>query len=50
MKLGYIYYGQRDYQTALINFNRALEVRPGNAYAVKAVENAKTAIAGRPNK
>ena len=50
MKLGYIYYGQRDYQTALINFNRAVQVRPGDAYAVKAVENTKTAIAGRPHK
>ncbi|MEG3860081.1 tetratricopeptide repeat protein, partial [Microcoleus sp. herbarium12] len=30
MKLGYVYYGQGEYQTALINFNRALQVRPGN--------------------
>jgi tetratricopeptide (TPR) repeat protein len=45
MKLGYIYYGQRDYQTALINFNRALQVLPGDAYAVKAVDNTKMAIA-----
>ena len=44
MKLGYIYYGQGDYQTALINFNRALQVRPGDAYAVKAVYNTKSAI------
>ncbi|MEG4092897.1 tetratricopeptide repeat protein [Microcoleus sp. Pol12B4] len=44
MKLGYIYYGQGDHQTALINFNRALQVRPGNAYAVKAVYNTKSAI------
>ncbi len=45
MKLGYTYYGQRDYQTALIIFNRALQARPGNAYAVKAIENTKMAIA-----
>ncbi|MFM9266987.1 tetratricopeptide repeat protein [Tychonema sp. BBK16] len=45
MKLGYAYYGQGDYQTALINFNKALQVRPGNAYAVKAIENTKIAIA-----
>jgi tetratricopeptide (TPR) repeat protein len=45
MKLGHIYYGKRDYETALINFNRALQVRPGNAYAVKAFENTKSAIA-----
>ncbi|MEG4535558.1 hypothetical protein [Microcoleus sp. D2_18a_D3] len=44
MKLGYIYYGQGDYQTALINFNRALQIRPGDAYAVKAVDNTKSAI------
>lgn len=50
MKLGYVYYAQRDYQTALINFNRALQVRPGDAYAVKAVENAKTAIVGSRTK
>jgi tetratricopeptide (TPR) repeat protein len=44
MKLGYIYYGQGDYQTALINFNRALQLRPGDAYAVNAVDNTKSAI------
>ncbi len=44
MKLGYAYYGQGEYQTALINFNRALQVRPGDAYAVKAVDNTKMAI------
>ncbi|MEG3842071.1 tetratricopeptide repeat protein [Microcoleus sp. herbarium14] len=45
MKLGYAYYGQGDYQTALINFNRALQMSPGNTYAVKAVDNTKKAIA-----
>ena len=50
MKLGYVYYAQRDYQTALINFNRALQVRPGDAYAVKAVANTKMAIAGSRTK
>lgn len=44
MKLGYIYYGQGDYETALINFNRALHIRPGDAYAVKAVYNTKSAL------
>ncbi|MEG4235494.1 tetratricopeptide repeat protein [Microcoleus sp. Pol11C3] len=47
MKLGYTYYGQGDYQTALINFNRALQIRPGDAYAVKAVDNTKSAIVQR---
>lgn len=50
MKLGYVYYAQRDYQTALINFKRALQVRPGDAYAVKAVDNTKMAIAGSRTK
>lgn len=45
MKLGYTYYGQRDYQTALIIFNRALEAGLGNVYAVKAIDNTKMAIA-----
>jgi len=49
MKLGYAYYGQGDYQTALVNFNRALQVRPGDAYAVKAVSNTKSALA-KPSK
>ncbi len=44
MKLGYVYYAQRDYPTALIHFNKALEARPGDGYALKAVENAKSAI------
>lgn len=44
MKLGYTYYGQGDYQTALIIFNRALQARPGNTYAVKAIDNTKMAI------
>ena len=45
IKLGYTYYGQREYQTALIIFNRALQARPGNVYAVKAIDNTKMAIA-----
>ena len=45
MQLGKLAYNKGDFQTALINFNRALQVRPGDAYAVKAVENIKSAIA-----
>lgn len=45
MKLGYVYYEKGDYQTALINFNKALQVRPGDADAVKAIDNTKMAIA-----
>ncbi|MEG3863985.1 hypothetical protein [Microcoleus sp. herbarium12] len=50
MKLGYFCYAQRDYQTALINFNKALQVLPGDAYAIKAVDNTKKAIARRQTK
>ncbi|WP_293146548.1 MULTISPECIES: tetratricopeptide repeat protein [unclassified Microcoleus] len=45
MKLGYAYYGQGDYQTALINFNRAVQANPGDAEALKAVVDTKKAIA-----
>jgi hypothetical protein len=44
MKLGYVYYAQRDYPTALIHFNKALEARSGDGYALKAVTNTKSAI------
>ncbi|WP_293146552.1 MULTISPECIES: tetratricopeptide repeat protein [unclassified Microcoleus] len=50
MKLGYVCYAQRDYQTALINFNRALQVLPDDACAVQAVDNTKMAIVGRRTK
>jgi uncharacterized protein HemY len=39
MTLGYAATLQKDYQTALINFRRALSERPNNAYAVKAIRN-----------
>ncbi|MEM8809657.1 MAG: hypothetical protein AAGF01_26845 [Cyanobacteria bacterium P01_G01_bin.38] len=39
MNLGYVYAQQFDYNTALINFRRALELRPGNPYAEVAVQN-----------
>ncbi|MEO1402704.1 MAG: hypothetical protein AAFV72_15850 [Cyanobacteria bacterium J06635_1] len=39
MNLGYAYAQQFDYNTALINFRRALELRPGNPYAEVAVQN-----------
>ena len=45
MQLGYLAYENRDYQTALINFNRALQARPGDVYATKAIDNTKRAIA-----
>ncbi|MEM9482919.1 MAG: hypothetical protein AAGA83_04470 [Cyanobacteria bacterium P01_F01_bin.116] len=39
MNLGYAYVGQFDYQTALINFRRALEERPEDIYATNAIAN-----------
>ncbi len=39
MRLGYAYTNQFDYNTALINFRRALAARPGDPYAATAVAN-----------
>ena len=39
MNLGYTYANQFDYQTALINFRRALEERPDDVYATNAIAN-----------
>ncbi|NEP19593.1 MAG: hypothetical protein F6J97_22330 [Leptolyngbya sp. SIO4C1] len=39
MRIGYAATSQRDYNTALINFRRALELRPGNPFARVAVQN-----------
>ncbi|MEM1243068.1 MAG: hypothetical protein AAGI45_24825 [Cyanobacteria bacterium P01_H01_bin.26] len=39
MNLGYAYTNEFDYQTALINFRRALEERPDDAYATIAIAN-----------
>lgn len=39
MNLGYTYSGEADYQTALINFRRALAQRPGDVYAINAIAN-----------
>lgn len=39
MNLGYTYANQFDYQTALINFRRALEERPDDVYAINAIAN-----------
>jgi len=44
MNVGYAAMQQEDYQTALINFRRALEQRPGNTYATEAIQNAEAAI------
>lgn len=39
MNLGYAYVNEFDYQTALINFRRALEERPEDVYATSAIAN-----------
>ena len=45
LQLGKLAYNKRDYQTALINFNRAVQANPGHAEALKGVEDTKKAIA-----
>jgi uncharacterized protein HemY len=47
MRLGYDEVHKRDYQAALINFNRALEQRPGDYYATLALRNVKAYIAAQ---
>ena len=39
MNLGYTYANEFDYQTALINFRRALQERPDDVYALNAIAN-----------
>lgn len=39
MRQGYSATAKRDYRTALVNFRRALKVRPGDAYATTAINN-----------
>jgi len=45
MLAGYNATESRDYHTALINFRRALAVRPGDRYATAAIRNMETYIA-----
>jgi tetratricopeptide (TPR) repeat protein len=45
MLIGYAAAEQEDYQTALINFRRALNERPGDRYALAAIANMETYIA-----
>lgn len=48
MKLGYLATAKRDYRTALVNFRKALDVYPGNQYAIKAIDNVGNYVA-RPS-
>ena len=45
IQLGKLAYKKGDYQTALINFNRAVQTNPGDAEALKGVRDTKQAIA-----
>jgi Tfp pilus assembly protein PilF len=44
MEVGYAAFEQGDYQTALINFRRALQARPGDRYATDAIANTEAII------
>ena len=44
MEVGYAAFEQEDYQTALINFRRALQARPGDRYATDAIANTEATI------
>ena len=47
MKAGYAAYNKKDYKTALSNFKSALELRPKNVYATKAIQNTEKRLAGK---
>ena len=44
MRIGYAATDNQDYQTALINFRRALKTRPNDPYASQALRNVRTYI------
>ena len=44
MAVGYNAYKQQDYQTALINFRRALSDKAGDRYASEAIANTEAII------
>jgi tetratricopeptide (TPR) repeat protein len=48
MSIGYAAYNQGDYQTALINFRRALELQPGDRLATEAIQNTEAIIQDQP--
>ena len=47
MKIAYTAYKKKDYNTALINFNRALTSRPNDKYATMGIQNAQQRLAGK---
>lgn len=44
MSLGYLAFKNKDYQTAMINFQRALQARPGDKLAKDAIQNTQKAL------
>lgn len=44
MRIGYAAAQKRDYQTALINFRRALQARPEDTYALQGIQNVSSYI------
>ena len=44
MRIGYSATDKKDFQTALINFRRALKTRPNDPYATQAIRNVSTYI------
>jgi len=44
MQLGYAANKQRDYQTAQSSFQSALQIRPGDPYATKALQNVRAYV------
>lgn len=47
MRAGYTAYNKKDYNTALINFKRALKIRANNVYAIKAIQNTEKHLSGK---
>lgn len=47
MRQGYLATAQRDYETALVNFRKALNLRQGNPYATKAINNISSYLSQR---
>ncbi|MCY7332959.1 MAG: hypothetical protein LH649_09940 [Pseudanabaena sp. CAN_BIN31] len=47
MKIAYNAYNKEDYNTALINFKRALIARPNDVYATKAIQSTENRLAGK---
>jgi len=47
MRQGYLATAQRDYETALINFRKALNLRQGNPYATRAINNISNYLSQR---